>query len=528
MDLKRLNGVVVTMGPDGRILRNGSVFIKGTDIVAVQDATATAPDGFGTAAVIDTGGTIFPGLMDLHNHLSYNALRLWKVPQKFGDRSQWPKLPEYHQLVTGPMSVLGHSIEPDILPSIVRYVEAKCLVAGVTTSQGIALASAGAITHYYKGVVRNVESPADPRLPGGASHIADVAASDWKKFDAEIKKSKRLLLHLAEGKDDAAHEHFLALKSGSQWAITPSLVGIHCAGLDGADFETVAAHGGSMIWSPLSNYLLYGATADVVAANAAKVPIGLGPDWSPTGSKNLLAELKVAHCASAILGKVFTDEEIVGMATSVAAKILNWDAHVGSIAANKLADLVVIAGKADAGKEHSALVNAREDDIALVMIGGVARFGQSTLMRKAGVAGGETLKVGGKDRVANFDDETSDPTIGKVTLAAATATLTKALDHLPDLQKKHALAPAAARPRVTLALLEQEHPEVDLRPHLPIGAKTTGLVEAERTAAAAAPLPLIALKLDPLTTVDDPDYKTTVLAEKNLPSGLVDRLKDLL
>ena len=466
--------------------------------------------------------------MDLHNHLSYNALRLWKVPQKFGDRSQWPKLPEYHQLVTGPMSVLGHSTEPDILPSVVRYVEAKCLVAGVTTSQGIALASAGGIGRYYKGLVRNVESPADSRLPIGASHIADVAASDWTKFDTEIKKSKRLLLHLAEGKDDAAHDHFLALKSGSSWVISTSLVGIHCAALAATDFTTVAAHGGSMIWSPLSNYLLYGATADVAAAKAANVPIGLGPDWSPTGSKNLLAELKAAHCASALLGNVFSDEELVRMTTSAAAKILNWDAHAGSLEAGKLADLIVIAGRAEAGKEHSALVKARETDISLVMIGGTARFGEPALMRKAGVSGGESVKIGGKARLANLDDSTGDPDIRKVSLAAATATLTDALERLPDLQKSHERAEAttAGRPKVTLALLEQEHPEVDLRPHLLLGTRRTGLVEAERSA--AAPLPLKPLKLDPLTTVDDPDYIPTLMSETNLPPDLRDRLKRIL
>ena len=49
-----------------------------------------------------------------------------------------------------------------------------------------------------------------------------------------------------------------------------------------------------MIWSPLSNLLLYGGTAHVDAAREAGVTIGLGSDWSPTGSKNLLGELKVA------------------------------------------------------------------------------------------------------------------------------------------------------------------------------------------------------------------------------------------
>lgn len=393
---KRLDGCVVTMDTKGTVHRKGAVFIDGTDIVAVQDASASPPAGFETVPAISTGGMIFPGLIDLHGHLSYNALPLWNVPTKFANRGQWADRAEYHQLVTGPMSVLGHSTDPKILPSIARYAEAKCLVAGVTTTQGIALASAGGVEKYYKGLVRNVESPGDKSLHSAASHIADVVASDWNTFDREISKPKRLLLHLAEGAqtDPTAHSHFLALKSGSTWAISSSLVGIHCAALQEDDFKTLAEHDGSMVWSPLSNYLLYGTTADVASAKGAKVKIGLGPDWSPTGSKNLLGELKAAHAASKILGGVFSDEDIARMVTSVAASILNWSGRAGSIEQGKLADLVVVGGEPAAGREYAALVKARETDIALVLIGGVARYGLPALMKAAGVTGGETLNVG--------------------------------------------------------------------------------------------------------------------------------------
>jgi cytosine/adenosine deaminase-related metal-dependent hydrolase len=49
-----------------------------------------------------------------------------------------------------------------------------------------------------------------------------------------------------------------------------------------------------MVWSPLSNYLLYGDTADIEDAKSEGVLIGIGSDWSPSGSKNLLGELKIA------------------------------------------------------------------------------------------------------------------------------------------------------------------------------------------------------------------------------------------
>jgi hypothetical protein len=91
--------------------------------------------------------------------------------------------------------------------------------------------------------------------------------------------------------------HRLRLPDGS-WALTPAFAGIHSAALREEDFAVIAAHGGSAVWSPLSNYLLYGDTLDLWAARRAGVLMGLGSDWAPSGSKNLLGELKVATLAN--------------------------------------------------------------------------------------------------------------------------------------------------------------------------------------------------------------------------------------
>ncbi|MER9140923.1 hypothetical protein NKI20_32685 [Mesorhizobium sp. M0830] len=42
--------------------------------------------------------------------------------------------------MSGPMGVLGKT--PGVAPAIARYTEAKCLMGGTTTSQGITLFSA--------------------------------------------------------------------------------------------------------------------------------------------------------------------------------------------------------------------------------------------------------------------------------------------------------------------------------------------------------------------------------------------------
>ncbi len=127
--------------------------------------------------------------------------------------------------------------------------------------------------------------------------------------------------------DAKAREHFLALNfAPNEWAITPQLAGIHCAALKPEDFTVLGQLGGAMAWSPMSNLLLYGATADVATAIAAGVRVGLGSDWSPSGSKNLLGELKVACVIAQQIGGI-ARQDIVAMATRTAQRFSDRDRY---------------------------------------------------------------------------------------------------------------------------------------------------------------------------------------------------------
>jgi len=63
-----LRGKVVTM--TGQVLDQGVVYLKNSKIAAVQATAAPVPAGFQNADTVDTGGVIYPGLLDLHNHLA--------------------------------------------------------------------------------------------------------------------------------------------------------------------------------------------------------------------------------------------------------------------------------------------------------------------------------------------------------------------------------------------------------------------------------------------------------------------------
>ena len=65
------------------------------------------PRGGTVRPVVRTGDTIYPGLIELHNHLSYDALPLWQVPQRFDNRGQWMRHRDYRRFVSGPAGGAG-------------------------------------------------------------------------------------------------------------------------------------------------------------------------------------------------------------------------------------------------------------------------------------------------------------------------------------------------------------------------------------------------------------------------------------
>jgi len=544
-----LAGRVVTMDAAFTVKPDAVVYIDRGAIIAIEDRAQVPPPGFDGLAPVDTGGTLFPGLIELHNHLSYNVLPLWSpVPKRFQHRGQWPDHPDYRKLISGPMRVVGEYRDsqgkPALLAPLVRYVECKCLLGGVTTTQGIMLSSNAGVQRFYRGIVRNVERTDEPDLSEALGRIPDVDAKDARAFLGRLKKEDScFLLHLSEGVtnagtlDSIARRHFLALEiAPGQWAINDRFTGIHAAGLLAEDFEVLAQHGGSIVWSPLSNLLLYGDTARVKAARQAGVRIGLGSDWSPSGSKNLLGELKIAWLYSQhVLDGLFSARDLISMATREAAGILKWQKALGTLEPGKRADLLVIDGVK--GDPYEALIRAKETAIHLVMINGIGRYGTPGLMGALGLDG-ETLRVGGLARRLFLQQESGDPDVSSVSLRSARSALRKAFRDLPKLaraleqpRKRRRMALDAPQRVVwSLALDEIQPTGIEQRPRLPFrGPRDFTGPDHLAHRAAAQPLSKILqpITLDPLTVADDLDFLAQIGKQPNVPEAIRTGLADL-
>jgi cytosine/adenosine deaminase-related metal-dependent hydrolase len=501
-----LRGRVVTMDAGATVIPDGLVCIQDDSIAAVASIGTALPSEFQQAPIVQTSGTIYPGLIELHNHPAYNAIPLWAVPQLYPSRTQWRADPVYKRCVLNPASLLTHHPQEIYPKSVARFVECRALLGGVTTTQGLTLTSLGNTASYYEGLIRNVEFSYGTDWPTATDHINDFTS--FSEFDGAYgplmnQSLSRFVIHLCEGTDAATKAIFgNLLDSTGKALIGNNLVAIHATALGAAELASLKASAG-VVWSPTSNFLLYGATTDISDAISAGVAIALGCDWAPSGTKNLLGELKIAKATSEHLGNLFSDQQLVGMVTTVPAKMIGWDTFLGSIESGKQADLTVIG--TGSGNPYSTLISATESDVAAVVIGGKLRAGRASIAdpRTPGV---ELIRVAEQEMVLDLIDDPIQP-LAHVSLQASIATLSYALEHLPDLAQTAISGHAQMKGALNAFQIRLEMDE-----HL-----------AEDAAAGVSPIQpgdVDPMEFDPITAVDDKTFIGRLQKNPNLPDWL--------
>jgi hypothetical protein len=131
----------------------------------------------------------------------------------------------------------------------------------------------------------------------------------------------------------------------------------------------------------------------------AGLRVCLGSDWTPSGTRNVLGELKIAATWNEqSLGRELTDEDLVEMATANPGDTLAraWGTQVGRLVPGALADVAVFAN-VDDDPWHTVL-HATERHVRLVIVGGRPAYGNHSRLEAAGVADAEPVTVAGVRR----------------------------------------------------------------------------------------------------------------------------------
>ncbi|MFK7989778.1 MAG: amidohydrolase family protein [Sandaracinaceae bacterium] len=400
---------VESMGTAGFLLRGtvlaptsvldpGEVLIVGDTIRCVA-ADCSGEAGASDATVIDTQSVISPGLIDGHNHLTYDFLPEWVAGITYDNRYTWADEAAYEDHIS-PFAD-GRNQNDRICPAV-KWGELRSIIHGTTTVMG---------QSFNRSCIDRLARNADHFHHIGYDHMRtsigsvrdindETAATIVAGFMEASEPTTRFAVHMQEGigggnllsefdsfagRDTRSNRHMgTSLLSGPGYSGVGML--IHSMGLTSAQLDEAASTGASVIWSPSSNLILYGETAPIADILSRDITVGLGPDWTVSGEDDMLSEMRVASDYARAEGiAALTTARIWEMATQGSADAVGLAGALGVLEVGARADVSVFGRRSM--DPYQAVLDSRAQDVRLVFIDGQAYYGDMALEGAAALNG---------------------------------------------------------------------------------------------------------------------------------------------
>ncbi len=355
-----LKGTVLT--PEN-VICNGEVLISRVTqkIICVGEDCSGEPEA--AQATVLCADIISPGLIDSHNHMTFNTIPPWRHDGVlYEHRDEWrtdSAFNAYDVRLSGDV--------PD------RYSEFRLLMSGTT---GVHKSSGRVST--FTGVRNLDRGPAGNRLGMPNSAITECVfplaghCHDKPDYDNLDPSLRSYIVHLSEGINQKSFDEFETFVNDGQLGNRTTI--IHGVSLDSHQAEATASSGAAFIWSPQTNIDLYGVTAPVTAIWNMGIPVALAPDWTISGTLNLIAELKCAdHLNTKYYDSFFSTRDLFSMVTSGAAAAMRIDDLVGWLYPGHFADVIAVSG--DREFPYDTVIDMQSADVRAVFIGGEAYYG---------------------------------------------------------------------------------------------------------------------------------------------------------
>lgn len=395
IDLAIVNGTVVTMDADRRVLRGGTIGIRDGHIVTVEPDAAALPAARET--IDATGRIVLPGIVDTHGHAGHSLTR------GFGEGASdggWMHIVE---------TVYFHASDPWFWEAESRLAALERLRFGVTTSVSMTGSSpriddakyaVAASTGYRELGLRHIVAAGPPsgpwprqyteQLPDGGtrSHTVDMdralavteeAVQAYRELgndrisfyvgpsaicptddpeDALARQQVNGVQDLVERYGTGLHTHAYRGQIAAANAIRPEILGphallAHCAGIGPDEIAILAETGASATSGPLTHAYV-SARFPVIEALEAGVNVVFSTDGSaPDRSFDLIDQARIGvqlqrvHFNDSML---LPAGKALGMITIDAARALGMQDEIGSLEVGKRADVTIL----DARQPHLA------------------------------------------------------------------------------------------------------------------------------------------------------------------------------
>lgn len=385
------------------IARDRFILARGGRITEISRRRPPRTDGI---PLIETrrGDWIFPGLINLHTHSTYNFLPLWRSPDApFDNRFEWRRNEAYKREVSQVARDLAKG--EGMREAIGVFGELQAVAGGTAVLQedfaldsekklgGLLLCrDTASASDFGLSEDKLILSVVDFFRPGSDNAPAPVADTlDRYRKARDDGTLAATIVHLAEGRsgfgsnrgaDPYSRLEFEAFMQLPEMADAAAVRGsplalVHGCGIDPRDsrhMQFLRDRAISIVWSPVSNMLLYGDTIDVETLRDEGINVALGSDWAPSGSKHVWEEAKFARAYFDAIGSPVPDELLFEMVTTNAARCLGMD-HIGRIREGALADFFILRSPIETDNPHEVFLGTDDRHVLATIIGGRPIYG---------------------------------------------------------------------------------------------------------------------------------------------------------
>jgi 5-methylthioadenosine/S-adenosylhomocysteine deaminase len=282
-------------------------------------------------------------------------------------------------------------------PTGLRAVVGKCMMDADTEAPARLMERTRASIDESVALARRWNGRANGRLRAAlAPRFALSCSRELLEEVARLSASDGLLVHThaSENRDEIALVEALTGTRNVQYfdqlgLATPRLCLAHCVWVDEAEQALLARHDVKVSHCPGSNLKLGSGIAPVVDMRARNISVSLGADGAACNNQlDMFAEMRLAATLQAVArgpGSL-PAREVLWMATREGARALGLDREIGSIAAGRRADFIIV----DRDQPHlasppdpfSALVYcARPSDVRMTVVDGAVLVDESRLLR---------------------------------------------------------------------------------------------------------------------------------------------------
>jgi cytosine/adenosine deaminase-related metal-dependent hydrolase len=373
------HGLVVTLDKDDRIFRDGTVVIEGNKIVAVGPGS-TIPDKPGAKVIDASGKIVMPGMVSCHNHLYSAVVR--SIPYSgfespdfsfvsWMDRFWLPLLEDRVDqsiMYAGTRANVADHIRSGIttttdtaegsyaLPGALEAVDKACLETGIRavlsfettgriSEENAAMGLAENVNH-----IKRCRSRSDDRISGRIGvHTTYTCSTELLQ---EVKKTADELGagYMMHHLDDRWHHFDTCRRFGKRPTryledigfLSPNLILFHCSYIDQWQDPQIFKKYDVKVAHNAESNAIFSFWPDMLHLMREGVTVGLGTDGQTFNYFEVMRTAQMIHRIKYENPELMKDDQVIRMATTEAARVLQMEDQIGSLEVGKKADMLLL------------------------------------------------------------------------------------------------------------------------------------------------------------------------------------------